>query len=220
MSSFRKDYDVEHYRDKAKEEEQRARAFAKENEERISKGQKPLSRSAFEQRKGPKPTQKLQQRDDPLELDKNTNKTVVVAQGTRQNQPGFYCEACSRTYKDSASYLDHINSRAHLRKLGQTVDTERSTLQQVQARIALLRERTREASQKKEYDFRQRVADIRQAEIDKKTNKRKNKKAKTAIENTESGDVDEESVEMARMMGFTGEYIIRPSILADLGRFW
>lgn len=112
MSSFRKDYDVEHYRDKAKEEEQRARAFAKENEERISKGQKPLSRSAFEQRKGPKPTQKLQQRDDPLELDKNTNKTVVVAQGTRQNQPGFYCEACSRTYKDSASYLDHINSRA------------------------------------------------------------------------------------------------------------
>lgn len=104
--------------------------------------------------------------------------------------------------------------------MGQTVDTERSTLQQVQARIALLRERTREASQKKEYDFRQRVADIRQAEIDKKTNKRKNKKAKTAIENTESGDVDEESVEMARMMGFTGEYIIRPSILADLGRFW
>ena len=112
MSSFRKDYDVEHYRDKVKEEEQRARKFAKENEERISKGQKPLSRSAFEQRKGPKPTQKLQQRDKDLELDKNVNKTVVVAQGTRQNQPGFFCEVCSRTYKDSASYLDHINSRA------------------------------------------------------------------------------------------------------------
>lgn len=105
--------------------------------------------------------------------------------------------------------------------MGQTVDTERSTLQQVQARIALLRERTREASQKKEYDFRQRVADIRQAEIDKKTNKRRNKKAKTAIENTVSEDVvDEENVEMARMMGFTGKYILCSSILADLGRFW
>ncbi|EOR00182.1 hypothetical protein E3P92_01654 [Wallemia ichthyophaga] len=207
MSSFRKDYDVEHYRDKVKEEEQRARAFAKENEQRISNGQKPLSRTAFEQRKGPKPTHKLQQRDKDLALDKNTNRTVVVAQGTRQNQPGFFCEVCSRTYKDSASYLDHINSRAHLRKLGQTVDTERSTIHHVRARIALLKEQTKEASQKKDYDFRKRVGEIRQGEIDSKMEKRASRKAKKSKnQNTIDNDQqdDQGNDEMARIMGFTG----------------
>ena len=112
MSSYRKDYDEEKYRNKARDEEKKAREFAKENEERISKGLKPLSRAAYESKKGPKPTEKLQQREGPLELDKNVNRTVVVGQGTKQSQPGFYCEVCHRTFKDSASYLDHINSRA------------------------------------------------------------------------------------------------------------
>lgn len=61
----------------------------------------------------------MKARETPLELDKNLNKTMVVQNlgGRGPGQPGFYCETCSRTYKDSTGYLDHINSRARVSKL-------------------------------------------------------------------------------------------------------
>ena len=56
----------------------------------------------------------MKQREGPLELDKNLGKTMVVQNSGNRGPgvPGFYCEACNRTYKDSAGYLDHINGRA------------------------------------------------------------------------------------------------------------
>lgn len=62
----------------------------------------------------PKPTELMKARDAPLDLDKNLGKTMVVQNpgGRGPGQPGFYCEACNRTYKDTVGYLDHINSRA------------------------------------------------------------------------------------------------------------
>jgi Zinc-finger double-stranded RNA-binding len=64
----------------------------------------------------PKPTDLMKAREAPLELDKNLNKTMVVQNpgGRGPGQPGFYCETCTRTYKDSTAYLDHINSRARM----------------------------------------------------------------------------------------------------------
>jgi len=58
----------------------------------------------------------MQAREAPLELDKNLGKTMVVQNpgGRGPGQPGFYCETCNRTYKDSVGYLDHINSRARM----------------------------------------------------------------------------------------------------------
>lgn len=80
-----------------------------------------MSLSGKRPRKGkkdnlPKPTELMKQREGPLELDKNLNKTMVVQNpgGKGPGQPGFYCETCSRTYKDSVGYLDHINSRARM----------------------------------------------------------------------------------------------------------
>ena len=65
----------------------------------------------------PKPTELMKAREVPLELDKNLNKTVIVnpGAGTGQNQPGFYCDVCRRTHKDSVAYLDHINGRSRKR---------------------------------------------------------------------------------------------------------
>ena len=62
----------------------------------------------------PKPTELMKRREGSLELEKNLNKTIVVQNsGTRgPGVPGFYCETCNRTYKDSVGYLDHINGRA------------------------------------------------------------------------------------------------------------
>ena len=56
----------------------------------------------------------MKQREGSLELEKNLGKTIVVqnTSGRGPGVPGFYCEACNRTYKDSAGYLDHINGRA------------------------------------------------------------------------------------------------------------
>lgn len=55
----------------------------------------------------------MKQREGSLELDKNLGKTMIVQNpgGRGPGQPGFYCEVCNRTYKDSTGYLDHINSR-------------------------------------------------------------------------------------------------------------
>jgi U4/U6.U5 tri-snRNP component SNU23 len=56
----------------------------------------------------------MKRREYDLELDKNLGKTMVVQNpgGRGSGQPGFYCETCNRTYKDSVGYLDHINGRA------------------------------------------------------------------------------------------------------------
>ena len=56
----------------------------------------------------------MKRREGSLELDKNLNKTMVVQNpgGRGPGQPGFYCEPCNRTYKDSVGYLDHVNSKA------------------------------------------------------------------------------------------------------------
>lgn len=62
----------------------------------------------------PKPTELMKQREGALDLEKNLGKTMVVqnTSGRGPGVPGFYCETCNRTYKDSTGYLDHINGRA------------------------------------------------------------------------------------------------------------
>ena len=56
----------------------------------------------------------MKQREGSLDLDKNLGKTMVVqsTSGRGPGVPGFYCEVCNRTYKDSTGYLDHINGRS------------------------------------------------------------------------------------------------------------
>ncbi|TEB30333.1 hypothetical protein FA13DRAFT_1688899 [Coprinellus micaceus] len=203
-TDFRKKWDKEEFSEKAKAKDREERERLQENEERLKQGKRP--------RKGakgdlPKPTELMQARDAPLELDKNLNKTMVVqnSSGRGPGQPGFYCETCSRTYKDTIGYLDHLNSRAHLRALGQTTKIERSTLAQVQARIAYLREKTKAASSAKDYDFDQRLAEIRdrerQAREEKKAAKKAEKeKARLELLQEPAGGGDD----MMQMMGFAG----------------
>jgi len=119
----------------------------------------------------------MKQREEDLELDKNLGKTMIVqsAGGRGPGQPGFYCEVCNRTHKDTAGYLDHINSRLHLRKLGQTTKIQRSNVEQVRARIAMLKEKTRAAAEAKTYDFEARLKYIKDKEM-KRELKRKRRR--------------------------------------------
>ena len=180
----------------------------------------------------PKPTELMKRREGSLELEKNLNKTIVVQNtGNRgPGVPGFYCETCNRTYKDSSGYLDHINGRARkfspiyavsglllkqfvdLRALGQTTKVERSTVEQVRARIAYLREKTKEESNAKSFDFEKRLAEVREREAALREEKKAAKKAlrerarvqlaqetATAAPDGPKGDND-----MMAMMGFAG----------------
>ncbi|KAF8973089.1 hypothetical protein BDZ97DRAFT_1912669 [Flammula alnicola] len=203
-TEFRKKWDKEEYAERAKKKDQEERERMQENDERIKQGKRPRKARKDDL---PKPTDLMKQREAPLELDKNLGKTMVVQNpgGKGPGQPGFFCETCNRTYKDSVGYLDHINSRAHLRALGQTTKIARSTLAQVQARIAFLREKTKEAASAKAFDFDQRLAEVRQKEQALREQKKAEKKAEkeksrlAMINGSEGGDT-----EMAAMMGFGG----------------
>jgi len=205
-TEFRKKWDKEEFAEKAKKKDQEERERMQENEQRLKDGKKP--------RKGkredlPKPTEFMKQRDGPLELDKNLGKTIVVqnTSGRGPGVPGFYCETCNRTYKDSIGYLDHLNGRAHLRALGQTTRIQRSTVEQVRARIAYLREKTKEASTAKSYDFEQRLAEIKAKEEAQRAEKKAEKKArkeKLRAELATDVVMNEDKDGMMQMMGFAG----------------
>ncbi|CDO69302.1 hypothetical protein BN946_scf184976.g21 [Trametes cinnabarina] len=209
-TDFRKKWDKEEYAEKARQRDEEEKQRMRENEELQKKGKKP--------RKGrkedlPKPTELMKRREGSLDLDKNLGKVMVVQNaGTRgPGVPGFYCEVCNRTYKDSAGYLDHINGRAHLRALGQTTRIERSTLEQVRARIAYLREKTREASSAKSFDFEKRLAEVREKEAELRAEKKAAKKAlrerariELAKDTATAPETKQEEDSMMAMMGFAG----------------
>ena len=92
-----------------------------------------------------------------------------------------------------------------LRALGQTTKVERSTLAQVQARIALLREKTKEAASAKAFDFDQRLAEVKVKELALREQKKAEKKAeKEKARLALIQDTGDEDVEMAQLMGFGG----------------
>jgi len=87
--------------------------------------------------------------------------------------------------------------------LGQSTRLERSTLAQVQARIAFLREKTKEASSAKEFDFDQRLAEVKEKETALREERKAAKKAdkeKARLELIKDTADDE----MAKLMGFGG----------------
>ncbi|QRV91407.1 Zinc-finger double-stranded RNA-binding domain-containing protein [Ceratobasidium sp. AG-Ba] len=160
-------------RRKQKKRMRRKKKRMQENDELMKKGKRP--RKAKEEL--PKPTELMKQREHNLELDKNLNKTIIVqnAGGRGPGQPGFYCDLCQRTCKDTSGYLDHVNSRQHLRRLGQTTQVARSTLDQ----------------------------DIKDAEIAAREEKKRRKQEKNKPVETEEVKTEEDDT-MASMMGFGG----------------
>ncbi|KAI0344748.1 hypothetical protein BDW22DRAFT_1354897 [Trametopsis cervina] len=202
-TDFRKKWDKEEYAEKAKQKDLEERERMQENEERLKQGKRP--RKGARKDDLPKPTELMKRREGSLDLDKNLGKTMVVqnSSGRGPGVPGFYCETCNRTYKDSTGYLDHINGRAHLRALGQTTRIERSTVEQVRARIAYLREKTREASSAKTFDFEQRLAEVRAREEAIRAEKKAQKKAQKEQAQVQ---LAKEAVDgdMMQMMGFSG----------------
>lgn len=98
------------------------------------------------------------------------------------------------------------SSPPDLRRLGQTTRIERSTVEQVRARIAYLRENTKEASNAKAFDFDKRLAEVKANEAARRADKKAQKKAqkeeaRLALAKESATDVDDE---MTKLMGFGG----------------
>ncbi|KAJ9111300.1 hypothetical protein QFC20_002591 [Naganishia adeliensis] len=226
--SFRRKFDVEAATAKAKEQDKASYEHAKAAEQAAAKGKKPPRPKSDL----PKPTQALQARTRDLEIEKNLGKTIVVNSGAGAKGPGFYCELCRRTLKDSIAYLDHVNGRSHLARLGQTTQVSRSTLDQVRAHIAYLRSSTAEKVTSKNFDFDARLKAIKEQEEKVRREKKEAKKRKreevrqnamkgivlddpkepqskkskgaAAVQAVQQAQALEEVDEMAAMMGFGG----------------
>jgi len=91
-----------------------------------------------------------------------------------------------------------------LRALGQSTKIERSTVQQVRARIAMLREKTKDASNARAFDFDKRLAEIRDKEQALRQDKKDQKKAEKEKARFELMKDLESDNEMTRLMGFGG----------------
>ena len=120
----------------------------------------------------------------------------------------------SRSLSDSAVPISEsveltgtMASAADLRALGQTTRIERSTVQQLRSRIAYLREKTKEASNAKAFDFEQRLAEIRDKELAARAEKKAQKKAerdKARLELAQDTTMNQDGDSMMSMMGFSG----------------
>ncbi|CAO1615342.1 unnamed protein product [Jaminaea pallidilutea] len=203
----RRTWDVQEYAQKARQRDREEKERAQDNEERMRKGQRPLPAGGRRQEILPDPTTTLQARAQPLDFDKNVGKTLMVENSAeRRGGPGYYCELCRRTCKDSMGYLDHINGKTHLLRLGQSTQVARSTVEEVRAKLAELRSRVKEKDAQREYDFESRVAEIAKAEkAAKEEKKRKRAQEKEERKKKEnSGGAGAQDEEMMKMMGFGG----------------
>jgi U4/U6.U5 tri-snRNP component SNU23 len=99
-----------------------------------------------------------------------------------------------------------FSNRPDLRRLGQTTKVVKSTLNDVRQKIADLRAKSAAAAEAKQYDFEQRIKEIKAAEVASKeeqreAKRRKKEEEKAAEEAKRTEGVDED---MMKMMGFGG----------------
>ncbi|XP_031440742.1 zinc finger matrin-type protein 2-like [Clupea harengus] len=183
-SDFRRKWDKDEYEELAQK---------RLNEERDKKDGKPAP---------PVKRELLRHRDYKVDLESKLGKTIVITKTTPQSEMGgYYCNVCDCVVKDSINFLDHINGKKHQRNLGMSMRVERSSLDQVKKRFEVNKKRWREEKQK-EYDFEERMKELREEEEKAKAYKKEKQKEKKR--KAEEDLNFEEDDEMAAVMGFSG----------------
>jgi U4/U6.U5 tri-snRNP component SNU23 len=106
----------------------------------------------------------------------------VNADGSNQNEPGFYCKACDRVEKDHLSFLDHLNSTRHLLQVGSSTRVARSSVDSVKQRLRdkLKSKMASAASAPPKFDYESRIQarkdaaeSARQAKLQRRSDKKR-----------------------------------------------
>lgn len=110
--------------------------------------------------------------------------------GSSSKQPGYFCESCDLTFRDNLSYMDHLNSRRHLSTIGVMARMHRSTVEDVRNKLESIRkqkelekvrieelnrqleEYDEDGDGNKAYNLKDRVLRIQNEEMEEKIKKR------------------------------------------------
>ncbi|OLL24327.1 U4/U6.U5 small nuclear ribonucleoprotein component snu23, partial [Neolecta irregularis DAH-3] len=146
-----------------------------------------------------------------LNLEENLHKTQLIpagaAFGNKGKGAGYYCQHCDLNFRDSLSWLDHLNSKQHLRASNQSGRIVRATLIDVQRKLNSLRESKHQQEQlDSNVDFWKRIEERKGLiALEKKMNKerRQLRKAKRK-EEIQTTTLQEGNQDVGRLMGFTG----------------
>lgn len=96
-----------------------------------------------------------------LDVAAHVGKTTIIPSGgtgaaiggsKRGRGPGFYCDACDLTFKDNVQLVEHLNSRSHLARTGQSGRVAAASVDDVRERLRALaaRQRARAAEEARE----------------------------------------------------------------------
>ncbi|SNX84750.1 related to SNU23 - component of snRNP involved in mRNA splicing [Melanopsichium pennsylvanicum] len=189
----RRTWDKEQFSRKAMSREKRQAELDSVNAQRRAQALPPLKRLKSN---APEPELAMQARRAPLDLEKNQGKTLMVdlagADGKGQTGPGFYCEVCRKLLKDNLAYLDHVNGRVHLMRIGQSTQQDRATLQEVNAVLDELRGKKFGAQGVSGggYDFEERLRKIAQHEENERQQKREKRRLQKLAKKADTRKTD------------------------------
>ncbi|KAJ1563427.1 hypothetical protein HK405_002069, partial [Cladochytrium tenue] len=190
-TNFRRTWDLDEFRRRANERELAARDEDK-NDERRKLGLRAIKKKDEEVEE----RTLLKQREDEIDFSKVVNTTQVINASSGE-QAGFFCKVCNTVAKDNASYLDHINGRKHQRNLGMSMKVEKSTAEQVKARLETLNKRKAEGLEARIKKAKEEEEEAKRRKKEEKRKKKQTKKEQPAPEEQEDSNTD-----MAALMGF------------------
>ncbi|KII70034.1 Zinc finger matrin-type protein 2 [Thelohanellus kitauei] len=151
--------------------------------------------------------EKLKAREYLFDLDRMVGKTRVLKGATDSSSVGgYYCDVCQCTLNDSVNFLDHMNGIKHQKLLGMTMKIERSTVDQVKAKLERIKTEKQQKAEINELTFEERVERAKLAEQEeKKLKKLKKKQKKADLEERSEQYVDEETLKMMGFGSFAGK---------------